>query len=1080
MPGRSGLLNWAVGMADAAGILFVAAAGNEGADNDESYVSPANLDFPNVIAVAASDQSDNLLGSSNFGATSVDLAAPGISIRSTARGGGYRTLFGTSAATPHVAGVAALLWDEYTHATCSQIKHLILSAVDSVPSHTNKTVTGGRLNAFQAFDPELWDLFPDMAITSNTPANNALIRTALVEFALAFTDPYDSASLDAADFKVNGIPADHAIIPTSAIPDTVTFIFDASPLVANGPQTMSVSTGSISRLIDGRGVLAWSAPFDFDARTMQVVSTEPSADSVVPPGSPLSLRIHLNETYDPDAVQIGDIQLNQGVVSGLNLIDGDTIEYMIIGVVDGLLAFEIMPGAWADSFGLPNPLLSGGFVVDADEVSLPEDLRAMPPWGSLIYEQKTLGAISHEDDVDRFTMDINDGQTVALVLDPAALLELQVALLDPSGASLGAVSSAAGQDAMLGPLMTSGGAGTHTIEISSAGTSTGAYTLVTILNAAKESEQHGGAANDTRLTAEDLDASFVTLTGVSKRGAVIGRLPRTRSDSNARFHRANFRSGVFGPAWSAYSSAGGGLGDSNRNGVIPAGVGQYKLGLAAMEAGERGVIKEAIWTVDLSGLSDMELRFDYGGLGLERATFGGNFFGHFPADGIAVSEDGVYWTPVWTPPHEDYVSGVYSVDLPEMDCERCKVKFQLYARADEDPQEIQVWEDIAITALAAPVEQPPPSEDWYSFTAQADERVSLLAAAFTPAATLSAEGAVQVELYDDAGVLLAQRESITRNVTSYVTEFLAPHDGRYHARVKGHGEYSLVVTRNVTFHVEYPEEASPSNLQDISASGIVLGMHGPAVVPWQYSSFRAEPGEIVTMRTHIPLSGPHAIENGSDPTLTLMDATLQPLAHDDNGAPDGRNAKLTYVVSQTGTQIVFVGSAQTAGPEGEYLLEITRNGSSLTVGDFNVDGTVDDTDINLLAEALRNGASDLRLDLNGDGVVDTGDREYLVTDIIDTSLGDVDLSGSVDLLDASKLLGNVNGSGQWGDGDLSGDSLVDEADRGILEAHFSAAEIGLSIYQGSPAGRLVGTAVPQAGEPGIDLDYAIATGDPNA
>lgn len=138
-------------------ILHAAAAGNSNNDNDSGPHYPSNYDLPNIIAVAATDSNDLYAGFSSYGATSVDLAAPGVSILSTVPSGacglcdpsGYRLASGTSMATPHVAGAAALVWAQYKSLSASQVKQRILVGVDSV-SASKQTLTDGRLNVFNA------------------------------------------------------------------------------------------------------------------------------------------------------------------------------------------------------------------------------------------------------------------------------------------------------------------------------------------------------------------------------------------------------------------------------------------------------------------------------------------------------------------------------------------------------------------------------------------------------------------------------------------------------------------------------------------------------------------------------------------------------------------------------------------------------------------------------------------------------------------------------------------------------------------------------------------------------------------
>jgi subtilisin family serine protease len=127
-------------------ILFVAAAGNELKNNDVTPHFPSNYALPNVISVAATDSNDNLAGFSNFGAKSVLLGAPGVGIFSTTPNNTYGFLSGTSMATPHVSGAAALLLAQNQNLTPSQLRALLAFNGDTVASLQGKSITGKRLN----------------------------------------------------------------------------------------------------------------------------------------------------------------------------------------------------------------------------------------------------------------------------------------------------------------------------------------------------------------------------------------------------------------------------------------------------------------------------------------------------------------------------------------------------------------------------------------------------------------------------------------------------------------------------------------------------------------------------------------------------------------------------------------------------------------------------------------------------------------------------------------------------------------------------------------------------------------------
>jgi PKD repeat protein len=150
--GFSQALYDAIEAAGEAGILFVAAAGNNGKDTDASAHYPSSYDLDNIVSVAATDHKDAKASFSNWGKTTVDLGAPGVKIYSTALNGGYRQADGTSMACPHVAGAAALVWARFPQLTAEQVKARLLESVDPVDSMKDRTVSGGRLNLFKAID----------------------------------------------------------------------------------------------------------------------------------------------------------------------------------------------------------------------------------------------------------------------------------------------------------------------------------------------------------------------------------------------------------------------------------------------------------------------------------------------------------------------------------------------------------------------------------------------------------------------------------------------------------------------------------------------------------------------------------------------------------------------------------------------------------------------------------------------------------------------------------------------------------------------------------------------------------------
>jgi subtilisin family serine protease len=171
-PTFSAALQTAIATARAAGIVVVAAAGNEKADNDITPSYPANFTLDNIISVCATSDQDVFDASySNFGATSVDIGAPGTRILSCgiASDSAYALMSGTSMATPIISGVVALAKAQFPDETPAQIRQRLIATADPLPSLFGKCVSGGKVNLQRALSPYVIAAFSPSAIAGAFP-----------------------------------------------------------------------------------------------------------------------------------------------------------------------------------------------------------------------------------------------------------------------------------------------------------------------------------------------------------------------------------------------------------------------------------------------------------------------------------------------------------------------------------------------------------------------------------------------------------------------------------------------------------------------------------------------------------------------------------------------------------------------------------------------------------------------------------------------------------------------------------------------------------------------------------------------
>lgn len=138
-------LQKAIEAANSAGIIFVTSSGNYQSNNDLKPIYPANYMLDNLISVAATDENDILDPFSNFGATTVSVAAPGSNIVSTYLNNGYEALSGTSMASPIVAGIAGLIKQNFPQSSPLQIKKLIMSSCETNSTLATQVICKGRV-----------------------------------------------------------------------------------------------------------------------------------------------------------------------------------------------------------------------------------------------------------------------------------------------------------------------------------------------------------------------------------------------------------------------------------------------------------------------------------------------------------------------------------------------------------------------------------------------------------------------------------------------------------------------------------------------------------------------------------------------------------------------------------------------------------------------------------------------------------------------------------------------------------------------------------------------------------------------
>jgi subtilisin family serine protease len=519
----------AIARTASAGMLFVAAAGNDGSDNDATGSYPASYDVPNVVSVAATDRFDALADFSNYGAATVDLAAPGVDIVSTLKGGGYGFMSGTSMATPHVSGVAALAWSADEGATYQEIKAALLAGVDKLPALDGVVATGGRLNALgtiralpssvsgTVFDDSDGDGTRGSAelgiagrtvyldANNNGAADSAAITVASANVPVAIPD-LSTATSTLSVAGLSGVVTDVNVnLGLTHTYDSDLSVFLSSPsgqtvqLLANVGAGGANFTGTV--LDDEATAAIGSAAAPFTGRFKPQGSLS-DFDGSAPNGT-WKLTVTDNGRYDVGTIRSWSIALTAGDVTATTGASGN---YVFRNLPQGqTVVRQVMPAGWAatsPAAGYQLLDVTGGQTLTGRDFGA--RLLPAPDANDEISEASghavgyyVNSAIDNATDVDVYGFDVVAGQRVGFNVDAPAgsTLDSYVGLFNGAGSQLAANDNGAAPGEALATQSyfeyTFGAAGRYFVAVSGAPNeaydvltgngdvagSTGAYTL---------------------------------------------------------------------------------------------------------------------------------------------------------------------------------------------------------------------------------------------------------------------------------------------------------------------------------------------------------------------------------------------------------------------------------------------------------------------------------------------------------------------------------------------------------------------------------------------------------------------------
>jgi hypothetical protein len=681
-----------------------------------------------------------------------------------------------------------------------------------------------------------------LAVTTTIPAVGSAVAVAPTSFTVNVSEPVDPATVQPTDFAVNGISANSVSLTNGDT--TLLFGFGSSPVTAEGLQMMSILAGAFSRASDGQGVVEFAGTFRYDTTTLQVVATVPPFPGGVftLPG-PFTLDVIFNENIAPASVQASDLLVTGPAgasVTGVSVLNASTVRFTLTAATEGTLTVTLPAGAITDTFGNPGLLFTASYSVDLGTVAYPVPLAPKNPPGSLIYDPVATGVINPAGDVDAFTLEVDENQTITVLASPSVGgLQPAIELRNPSNAVIASATAAGpGQSAWIQTAAAPVG-GTYTIAVTGAGGTTGSFALQVGLNMAVEEEGLGAPDNDTLAGAQDIDASFIELRGIqtrSTRGAVMGTTDRlgytaaavpfaftdisgtgtriaglNNADDSAVSVPIGFSFPFYGTNYTSVFAT--------SNGLMTFVTGNTAFTNADLTSSPAQATISPFWDdLHTGGTNDAAsgVYYQVSGTGADqRLTIQWHRIGFFSGNR----------TDTITFQAELYTDGRIQFNYPDLVSGTAvgnnggSATVGVKAAGTQGPNRLllafnngpNAFVGTGQSTLIAP---PAATTDHYSFTAEQDDVLTL---------ALTGPSGASLELVDGFGTVLATGVAGATNVDVAIGNATAGATGTYYARISHNSSapYSLVVLRNAAFDLEPNDSAATA--QNVADNVGVLG-----------------------------------------------------------------------------------------------------------------------------------------------------------------------------------------------------------------------------------------------------------------